>query len=68
MGPFVKAWNYLKKKLDWQDPRIIQNTLDILMNRTTRMDSFIDDLKKEVTSIKQKPQKKRVGQTLEDYI
>ena len=68
MGPFVKAWNYLKKKLDWQDPRIIQNTLDILMNRTTRMDSFIDDLKKEVTSIKQKPQKKTVGQTLEDYI
>ena len=68
MGPFVKAWNYLKKKWDWQDPRIIQNTLDILMNRATSMDSFCDDLKKEVSSMKQKPQKRKVEQTLEKYI
>ena len=68
MGPFVRAWDYLKKRLDWQDPKIIQNTLDILMNRATSMDSFIDNLRKEVTSIKQKPQKKRVEHTLEKYI
>jgi three-Cys-motif partner protein len=51
-GPFVNAWEYLKKKLDWQDQRTIKTTLDILMNRATRMDSFINDLKKEVTLTK----------------
>jgi hypothetical protein len=69
MGPFVKAWDYLKKKLDWQDPRTIHTTLDILMNRVKCMDSFIDDLRREVTSIEHKPQKKKgANQTLEDYL
>lgn len=69
MGPFVNAWDYLKKKLDWQDPKTIQTTLDILMNRVKRMDSFIDDLRQEVTSIKHEPQKRKgVKQTLEDYL
>jgi three-Cys-motif partner protein len=68
MGPFVNAWNYLKKKLDWQDPKTIQITLDILMKRATRMDEFIYDLRKEMTSIEHKPKKRKKDQTLEGFI
>jgi three-Cys-motif partner protein len=68
MGPFVNAWDYLKKKLDWQDPKTIETTLDILMNRATRMDSFIKDLRNEVTSIGAKPHKKKTKQTLDQFI
>jgi three-Cys-motif partner protein len=41
-GPYTNAWEYLKRKLDWKDPEIIKTTLDILKNRITSMDWFID--------------------------
>lgn len=67
-GPFVNAWNYLKGKLNWQDPETIQITLDILMKRAMRMDTFIDDLRKEMSSIEKKPKKKKTEQTLVKYM
>ncbi len=41
-GPYVKAWEYLKEKLEWEDPKILRYALDLLMGRATCMDWFID--------------------------
>jgi len=60
MGPFVRAWDYLKKRLDWQDPRVIQTTLDILKQRSKSMDEFLNDLKKEVGNIDKKSSKDKL--------
>jgi len=49
-GPYTNAWEYLKRRLDWKDPKIVKTTLDILKNRTTSMDWFID-YQKQVESI-----------------
>lgn len=49
-GPYIRAWQYLKKRLDWKDPRIIETTLDILKGRATRIDWFLD-LDEKVASI-----------------
>lgn len=40
-GPYIQAWEYLKRKLDWKDPQIIEITLDVLKGRATRMDWFL---------------------------
>jgi len=37
-GPYVQAWNYLQKRLEWQDPKIVNYTLDLLGGRTQRID------------------------------
>ena len=50
-GPYIRAWQYLKKRLDWKDPRTIETTLDILKGRATRIDWFLD-LDEKVASIK----------------
>jgi three-Cys-motif partner protein len=65
-GSFVNAWEWLKRKLDWQDPKTIQTTLDILMNRAKSLTSFIDGLGQKVNTIRQKP--KRNKTTLEEYL
>lgn len=49
-GPYIRAWEYLKKRLDWKDPRIIETTLDILKGRATRIDWFLE-LDEKVASI-----------------
>jgi len=68
MGRFVEAWDWLKKKWDWRSPRIIENTLDILMNRATGMDLFMNDLNKEVTQFEPKPPKRKKNKELTEYI
>lgn len=49
-GSYVRAWEYLKEKLDWKDNKVIDNTLDILNGRATRIDWF-PGFQKEVESI-----------------
>lgn len=50
-GPYVRAWEYLKKILDWEDPRTVENALDIFKGRATQIDWFLD-LDEEVASIR----------------
>lgn len=64
-GPYVRAWEYLKKRLDWKDPRTIKTTLDILKGRATRIDWFLD-LQEKVASIKPKRRTERYKETTLD--
>jgi len=41
-GPYVQAWEYLKHRLNWKDPRIVKYSLDFLMGRAKRLDWFLD--------------------------
>lgn len=50
-GPYVRAWDYLKKRLDWRDPRTIETALDVLKGRATQIDWFTD-LQEKVASIR----------------
>ncbi len=40
-GPYVRAWEYLKEKLEWRDPNIVRYTLDLLKGRTQRIDWLV---------------------------
>jgi three-Cys-motif partner protein len=41
-GAYVDVWgNYMKSKWNWQNPREMQNLLNYLKGRETRLDSFI---------------------------
>jgi len=37
-GPYVEAWDYLRKRLEWRDPEIVSYTLDLLRGRAQRAD------------------------------
>lgn len=58
-GPYTHAWDYLKKRLNWKDPRTIETTLDILKGRTTRIDWFLD-LQEKVASIRSERKTKKI--------
>lgn len=58
-GPYVRAWDYLKRRLDWRDPRTIETALDVLKGRATQINWFTD-LQDEVASI-------RHGKHIEKY-
>lgn len=57
-GPYVRAWEYLKKRFDWKDPRIIETALDVLKGRATQIDWFID-LQEKVASLEPRQQSRR---------
>ena len=62
-GPYVRAWEYLKKRLNWKNPAIIETALDILKGRAKRIDWFLD-LQGEVDSLK--PRRKKYKETTLD--
>lgn len=65
-GPYVRAWEYLKKRLDWQDPSAIEITLDVLKGRATRIDWFLD-LHEKVESL-ERGQMADTTTTLDKYL
>jgi len=65
-GPYIRAWEYLKERLDWQDPEIIKTALDILQGRATRIDWFIG-LQEEVASINGR-MRRQTQKFLEEYL
>jgi len=65
-GPYIRAWEYFKGRLDWQNPAIIETTLDILHGRATRIDWFIG-LQEEIASINRKMERK-TQKSLEEFI
>jgi len=65
-GPYIRAWEYLKERLDWQDPDIIKTALDILQGRATRIDWFIG-LQEEVASINRR-MRRQTQKSLEEYM
>jgi len=65
-GPYVRAWEYLKKRLDWQNPETIKITCDILKGRATRIDWFID-LQEEVASMNREKER-GTQKSLEDFM
>lgn len=64
-GPYVRAWEYLKKRLDWRDPRTIKTALDVLKGRATQIDWFTD-LQEQVASIKRGKRPERQKKTTLD--
>jgi three-Cys-motif partner protein len=64
-GAYVRAWEYLKEKLDWKDNKVIGTTLDILNGRATRIDWFIG-LQEEVESIENAEKEKTTSTTTLD--
>jgi len=65
-GPYVRAWEYLKERLNWQDPEIIKITLDILNGRAKRIDWFIG-LQEEVELMDRK-MKKKTQKSLKEFM
>ncbi|RLI44107.1 hypothetical protein DRO69_08110 [Candidatus Bathyarchaeota archaeon] len=65
-GPYVRAWEYLKKQLDWKNPEIIKTTLDILKGRATSMDWFLG-LQEKVASFEPIRTKKYKETTLDNF-
>ena len=64
-GPYVRAWEYLKKRLDWRDPRTIETALDVLKGRATQIDWFLD-LQEHVASIRHERRARKYRKTTLD--
>jgi len=61
-GPYVRAWKYLRSKLDWQNPETISTVLGMLTGRILPLD-VLAGLHDELQKIDQKNQPK-----LDDFI
>ena len=61
-GPYTKAWEYIRSKINWQDPETIKIILDIRKRRVLPFD-FLIDLEGEIKRIEQKQATK-----LEDFL
>jgi len=65
-GPYIQAWEYLKERLDWQDPDIIKTALDILQGRATRIDWFVG-LQEEVALINRR-MRRQTQKSIKEYM
>jgi len=69
-GPYVDAWEYIKRRLDWANPRTVNIALNTLKRRDQVALEIFAGLNDKINEIKDQESRKekKLTSTLEDFI